>query len=307
MSSMETMPSSHGSFRLSAPLLRVFTVVAQLGSFTAAGPALGYTQSAISRQISTLEAESGVALFDRLPRGVRLTEAGRRLLAHAQAVLDRLEVAHRELVDLRELATGRLRVGAFATADATLVPEAIAAFHTAYPDVTVSLREGFTPELLGMLTEGEVDVAVVSYSAAYHVDGVDLHKLCDDHMYVALPRDHRRAGARRLRLTELAEESWIAGSSRPEETLISSCLRTGFEPRIGFVAKDWVAKQGFVAAGLGITLIPSLIAGAARPDIVLVPLHPEDVPPRQVYAATTSGLTPSPATSAFLTLLGGGG
>jgi DNA-binding transcriptional LysR family regulator len=294
------MPAQHD---LSTPLLRVFVEVARLGSFTAAGSELGYTQSAISRQISALEDEAGTALFDRLPRGVRLTEPGRRLLAHALAVLDRLDAARRELTDLRELATGRLRVGAFATADTAMVPWAIAAFMRSYPEVTVTLREGFTPELLDMLVAGDADLAVVSFPGTPDVDGLDLHKLCDDYMYVALPPGHRLAGARQLRLTDLVDEEWIAGSSRPEETLISSCLRTGFQPRIGFVARDWIAKQGFVAAGIGITLIPSLAADAVRPDITLALLHPDDIPPRQIYAATASGLTPAPATEVFLTLL----
>ncbi|MFF2849381.1 LysR family transcriptional regulator [Streptomyces sp. NPDC058001] len=296
--------SAPGSRDLSTPLLRVFVEVARLGSFTAAGPVLGYTQSAISRQISALEDEAGTVLFDRLPRGVRLTEPGRRLLGHAEAVLDRLDTARRDLADLRELATGRLRVGAFATADAALVPRAVSAFRRGYPEVTVTLREGFTPELLALLAAGDADVAVVSYPGPHHIDGFDLRKLCDDYMYVALPADHRLAGARQLRLADLADEEWIAGSSRPEDTLISSCLRTGFQPRIGFVARDWMAKQGFVAAGVGITLVPSLAADAVRPDIALALLHPDDIPPRQVYAATASGFTPSPATREFLALLG---
>ena len=300
MSSMGAMSPTH---ELSTPLLRVFVEVARLGSFTAAAPALGYTQSAISRQISALEDEAGMTLFDRLPRGVRLTEPGQRLLSHAKAVLDRLEAARRELRDLRELATGRLRVGAFATADAALVPDAIAAFRRSYPDVTVTLREAFTPELIDMLAASEIDVAVVSYPDTPHLDGTDLRKLRDDHLYVAMPRDHRLAGARQLRLTDLVEENWIAGSSRPEDTLISSCLRTGFQPKIGFVAKDWMAKQGFVAAGIGITLIPSLAISSIRPDIAVALLHPDDIPPRQVYLATASGLTPTPAVNAFIAVI----
>jgi DNA-binding transcriptional LysR family regulator len=299
---MEAMPESHG---FSPPLLRVFVEVAARGSFTAAAPVLGYTQSAISRQISTLEDEAGTALFDRLARGVRLTEPGRRLLVHAQAVLDRLDAARQELTDLQELTTGRLRVGAFATADAVLVPRAIAAFHRRHPEVVVTLREGFTARLLELLGAGEADVAVVSYPTVQHLDGFDLHKIFDDFMYVALPPNHRLARRRQVRLTDLQDESWIAGSSRPEDTLISSCLRTGFQPRIGFVARDWMAKQGFVAAGIGITLIPFLAAEAARPDIKLVRVHPDDVPPRQVYTATVAGLTPSPAARAFLDVLHG--
>lgn len=300
MSSMGAMLTQHD---LSTPLLRVFVTVAAYGSFTAAAPVLGYTQSAVSRQISTLEDEAGTALFDRLPRGVRLTEPGRRLLAHAQAVLDRLDAARQELTDLRELATGRLRVGAFATADAALIPRAIATFQRRYPDVQVSLREGFTSGLLELLGAGEADVAVVSYPGVQHLDGFDLRKIRDDFMYVALPPDHRLARKRQVRLTDLQDEDWIAGSSQPEDTLISACLRNGFRPRIGFVARDWMAKQGFVAAGIGITLVPSLAAEAVRPDIKLVRIRPDDLPPRQVYTAVISGLTPSPAARTFLEIL----
>lgn len=300
MSSMADMLESHD---LSTALLRVFTTVAHLGSFTAAGQALGYTQSAVSRQVSTLEHEAGTALFDRLPRGVRLTEPGRRLLVHAQAVLDRLDAARRELTDLRDLATGRLRVGAFATADAALVPKAVAAFHASYPDVIITLREGFTPDLLVSLVAGDIDLAVVSGAVAEGFDGVDLRTLSEDFMFVAMPTDHRLARRRQVRLTDLVDEQWIAGSARPQDTLISSCLRTGFRPTIGFVARDWLAKQGFVAAGLGITLVPSLAADAVRPDIALVSLHPDDIAPRQVYAATPSGMTLSPAANAFLAVL----
>lgn len=292
------MPDAH---ELSSGLLRVFVEVARLGSFTAAGARLGYTQSAISRQIAALEDEAGTPLFDRLPRGVRPTEPGRRLLLHAEAVLDRLEAARRELADLRELATGRLRVGAFATADASLVPKAIAAFRAAYPAVVVTLTEAFTPGLSRRLRDGELDVAILSGDGPF--EGLELRKIRDDPMLVALPAGHRLARRRRVRLIELADEEWIAGSDRPEETLISSGLANGFRPRLGFVARDWLAKQGFVAAGVGITLIPSIAAESVRPDIALVRLHPDEVPVRAVHAATPAGVALSPATRAFLDIV----
>jgi DNA-binding transcriptional LysR family regulator len=96
---------------------------------------------------------------------------------------------------------------------------------------------------------------------------------------------------------------WIAGSSRPEETLISSALHAGFQPRITYVVGEWIAKQGMVAAGLGITLIPSIAASAVRPDIALAALHPDDSPVRSVFAATPHGITGPPATTAFIDLL----
>lgn len=283
--------------------LRMFTEVARLGSFTAAARGLGYTQSAVSRQISALEGQAGAPLFDRLPRGVRLTEAGRCLLPHAEAVLDRLGAARQDLTALRDLDAGRLRIGAFATAEAALVPRAIAAFRARHPAVAITLKEGLTSAHLAALTAGEIDVAVVSTTAGHPLEDFDLHHLLDETMFVALPAGHALARRTRIGLAELAGEVWVTGSARPRGTLISSALRSGFQPRIGFVAAEWIAKQGFVAAGLGVTLVPALAAASVRADIALVALDPEDVPGRAVHAATARGLSPSPAVGAFLGLL----
>jgi DNA-binding transcriptional LysR family regulator len=284
-------------------LLEVFQEVARRGSFTGAAEALGYTQSAVSRQISALEGRLGAALFDRLPRGVRLTEEGRSLLPHASAITDRLRTARGDLRALRELAAGRLRVGAFATADAALVPQAMAAFRAAHPRVSVSLVEGMVRDHVARLETGELDLAILAASTAEGFEGLRLRHLLDDPMFVAMHPDHRLAGRGEVRLAELADEDWIAGSPRPEDTLIGATPHTGFRPRITYVVGEWIAKQGLVASGLGVTLIPSLAVGAARPDIVLVPLHPDDAPVRGVYAATPAGVTAPAALTAFLGLL----
>lgn len=279
--------------------LRVFLAVADAESFTAAAALLGYTQSAVSRQISALEDEVGSPLFDRLPRGVRLTDAGRALLPRARAVLDQVDLARRDLAELRGLARGRVRVGAFATAGAALVPRAIAGFRADHPGVALTLDEDLTPRLLAGIAADELDIAVVSGPAG-HAPDADLHHLLDEVMLVALPRTHPLAGRRRVRLAELAAESWIAGGRRPEQTLLGPYLRPDFAPRIGFVASDWIAKQGLVAAGLGVTLVPALAAGALRPDLAVCALAADEVPVRAVHAATRRGVAPSAAAAAFL-------
>jgi DNA-binding transcriptional LysR family regulator len=286
--------------------LEVFREVALRGSLTAAGEALGYTQSAVSRQVSALEQATGARLFDRLPRGVRLTEEGRCLLVHAEAVLDRMRAAQHALEALRSLEAGRLRVGAFDSADAALVPRALAAFRAAHPKVAVSLVEGVTSVQLGRLQNGEIDVAVVSAYPRQTLDGgqLDLHYLLDDPLMVAMPAAHRLArGKALLRLAQLAEEPWIEGFPESSETLVEACLRAGFRPRIDYQVREWTAKQGFVAAGLGLALVPSLAAGATRPDIVLRALHPDDAPVRTVHAAAWRGITTPPPVAAFLGLL----
>src|SRR4051812_34317172 len=129
---------------MDSTLLRTFCEVAARGSVTAAAQSLGYTQSAVSRQVAALEAAVDAALFERVARGVRLTDQGRLLLPHANSVLERLDDARRELEELESGKTGRLRVGAFPTAVAVLIPRALAAFEADHPGVSLSLVEGVT-------------------------------------------------------------------------------------------------------------------------------------------------------------------
>ncbi|WP_328958519.1 LysR family transcriptional regulator [Kitasatospora purpeofusca] len=282
--------------------LDVFRTTARLGSFTAAGEQLGFTQSAISRQIATLEGEFGVQLFDRLARGVRLTEHGRTLLPHAEALLERLDGTHRDLAALTGLGLGRLRMGAFDSANAALVPAALAAFRTAHPGIGISLAEGLSAQLLDRLRDGAIDLAVVAAYPGhpYDTELFDLRPLAEDPVLVALPPDHPLAGREQLRLVELADEPWIAASSRAESTLLAACVRSGFRPRIAYEVGAWTAKLGLVAAGFGATLIPALAARATRPDIALVPLHPEDTPVRLVRTVTLRAHSAPPAVTAFL-------
>jgi DNA-binding transcriptional LysR family regulator len=285
--------------------LEVFREVAARGSLTAAATALGYTQSAVSRQIAALERDTGTRLFDRLPRGMRLTDDGRCLLSHVHAVLDRLNTARGDLAALRTLDAGRLRLGAFDTAEAALVPRALATFRAEHPRVDLSLTEANTPDLLAALDRDEIDLAIVSsYPGAAAIDETRyaLRYLTEDPLLVALPAGHPRAGERTLRLGDLAAESWIEGNPSGVSALVTACLRAGFAPRIDFPVREWTAKQGFVAAGLGLALVPALGASAARADIVLVPLATEDAPVRTVHGATTRHAGAAPA-AAFMSHL----
>ncbi|MEV0734918.1 LysR family transcriptional regulator [Streptomyces sp. NPDC050549] len=308
---MADMPVPHGSSprtalpELSTVWLRVFLEVVRHGSFTVAARTLGWTQSAVSRQIASLEsALDGAQLFDRLPRGVRLTEAGRVLVPYAEAVTESLHGAGRELAALHELAGGRVRFGAFATADAALVPRALAAFRDRHPAVRLSREEGLTPRLLDRLTSGHLDLAIVSTTGRAPLEAYELHHLLDESLYVAVPAGHPLAGQGPVRLAQLADCDWISGSPRPESTLLDAALRQGFRPRIAHVVGEWTAKQGYVAAGLGVTLVPALAADSVRPDVVLLPVLDEGTPARAVYAATVRGRSLSAAAKAFLGVLG---
>jgi DNA-binding transcriptional LysR family regulator len=288
-------------------LLRTFREVASRGSLTAAARTLGYTQSAVSRQVSALESSLGARLFDRVARGVQLTEHGRSLLPHAESLLERLDSARRDLEALDRLEHGRLRVGAFPTAVAALIPRSMAAFRAQHPNISLSLVEGTTPRQLDRVRARDVDLAVVSSFPDQELDAdrIELSHLLDDAMLVAFPRSHRLARRRRVRLADLVDESWIAADTSGDDHLLGpESVRLATRPGVDFVANGWTEKLGLVAAGLGITLVPSLAAPAARPDIALARLGSQDGPPRTVYAATLEGVTRAPATDAFIQVLG---
>src|SRR5919206_5162898 len=140
--------------------LRVLREVAQRGSFSAAAEALSFTQSAVSQQIAALERESGTKLIERNPRGLRLTDAGRALVEHADAILARLDDAEEELAAIAGLRGGRLRMATFQSAGATLVPRAVGEFHRRHPNVelTVTLEER---DAHGTLVSGGAEIAIV--------------------------------------------------------------------------------------------------------------------------------------------------
>ena len=220
-------------------------------------------------------------------------------------MLDRLDVAQRDLAALRDVTAGRLRVGAFPTAVAALVPRALASFRSDHPGVALSLVEGLTPGLLGRLLDGDADVAVVSAAPDQPLDTerFDLHHLVDEALLVAVPRAHRLAHRRAVRLRDLADEAFIAGSATAEETLLRAALPAGFRPRIDIVAAEWTGKLGCVAAGLGVALVPALAVRATPPDLALLRLHPDDASVRRVFAATVAGRSRPPAVGRFLTHL----
>src|SRR5918996_6042878 len=139
--------------------MRVLREVAARGSFSAAADALSFTQSAVSQQVAALERETGARLVERGPRGIRLTQAGEALVRHTDAVLARLEDAEEELQAIAGLRGGRLRMAAFQSAGATLVPRAVATFHERHPEVELSMLEGEPADTVPLLKSGEIDIA----------------------------------------------------------------------------------------------------------------------------------------------------
>jgi DNA-binding transcriptional LysR family regulator len=285
--------------------LRVLREVAAHGSFSAAADALSFTQPAVSRQIATLEAEAGTQLVDRGARGIRLTAAGELLVQHANAILDRLAAAETQLEDLARLEGGRVRLGSFPTASATLTPMSVRAFFEEHPRIELRLVEANSPELLDQLRAGGLDIAVISDARPLDdlVEDIELEHLMDDPMYVALSRDHPLADAPELTMADLRDEMWIEGRHRMSiEPLEEAARRAGFEPRVAFESAEWLGKQGLVAAGVGVTLIPTLALATVRDDIVLRNLG-AGAPRRRIHLATHACRTHAPAVAPMREIL----
>ena len=288
--------------------LRVLAEVARRGSFSAAADALYLSQSAVSQQVATLEREVGMSLLERTNGGPKLTDAGRTLVDHGEAAIARLEEAEQEVAAIAGLEGGELRIASFPTASAILLTEALAEFSDSHPNVRLSVTEAEPEQSLPMLHAAEIDLALTfdyTMLPAKNDRDVDRELLLTESMYVALPRDHPLAGADRVRLADLADEAWVCGTrpSSCSQAVVETCRAAGFEPRIAFESDEYPVLQGYVAAGLGYTLLPDLALPTLRSDLVVRPTKPA-APKRRVWAATRVEGARSPATEAMVETLG---
>jgi DNA-binding transcriptional LysR family regulator len=288
--------------------LKVLGEVARRGSFSAAADALYLSQSAVSQQVATLEKEVGLPLLERTSNGPKLTDAGQALVGHADAAIARLEEAEQEVAAIAGLEGGELRIASFPTASAVLLTEALAEFSVTHPNVNLSVIEAEPEQSLPMLHAVDVDLAITfdytTLPAATNERDVDRELLLTESMYVALPREHLLAAADRVRLADLADEAWVCGTrpSSCSQAVVETCRAAGFEPRIAFESDEYAVLQGYVAAGLGYTLLPDLALPTLRSDLVVRPTKPA-APKRRVWAATRVEGARSAATEAMVETL----
>lgn len=299
--------------------LRVLAAVAREGSVTGAAEALHYSQPAISHHLGRLEAELGIPLLQRAGRGVRLTEAGRVLAQRADEILGRVRSAEAEVASFAGLRAGRVRLAAFPSALATVVPQVAARMLAGHPGLELALTECEPPEAIIALRNGDVDVALVFEHDDPRPSAADVTPtvLFDEPIYLVtrggpdrngeLPDPPRRRSGRRGEgpasgpLARYADERWIAGCQRCRAHLLAMCEREGFSPDIAFETDDYVATQALVAAGMGVTTLPGLALLANRNAQVNIERIPHD---RRRVIALTYGRPPAPLpVQTFLDLL----
>ena len=279
--------------------LRILREVAQAGSFSAAAHSLGYTQSAVSRQVAALETAAGRRLFDRSRNGVTLTPAGARLLATAVRVLDELDAALRELSG-DELAAAPVRLGAFATAAAGFVPRALAGLAALAPQLTVTLREGTTPALIRALRAGTLDLAVIARTPPYRPPdtespALELTTLSERELVIGVSTHHPFATARAVEVRQLTGQVWVASRSGPSDVLLGVWPGLAERPDIRYVVRDWLAKLQIVAAGLAITTIAPVALDVLPSGVTAVAVRGEPQETRRIDLARRPGRLDGPA------------
>lgn len=241
--------------------LRYFVAVAETGSFTRAAEREGVTQPTLSEQILRLESKAhgvGRRLFDRIGRGVILTDPGRELLGRAQAILGALDEAERAVRDSTD--GGRLRVGAIPTVAPFLLPDVVRKFRKDHPRVQLHFTEDRTERLLAGLLAGELDLGVMALPVSD--DRLHVEKLQTEPLLIALPANHRLKSKKEVKLADVVDEPFILLDDMHcfGDQVLSLCRRGGLEPQVVCRGEQISTLLAMVAAGQGITIVPEMAA-----------------------------------------------
>jgi DNA-binding transcriptional LysR family regulator len=284
--------------------LRVLHAVSAHGSVTGAAAALGYSAPAVSQQLAALEREVGMRLTERAGRGIELTPAAAILVGHTAALLAQLDAAESDLAALRDQVSGRVALGAFSSAGATIVPAAWAALASSAPHVQLDLTEMEPEESLPALARGELDVAV-----GHEYDLVprpldplfERRELVVDPVLLAVPADSPLDGP--VPLGSLAGRPFLAprANTTCAEMVQRACARAGFVPRVVARATDFAVLLSLVAAGAGLALIPELATRRLPPGVRLLP--PAEPVTRRVFTVSRRGGDRKPAVRVVLDAL----
>ncbi|PNE37346.1 LysR family transcriptional regulator [Streptomyces noursei] len=287
--------------------LRILRAVADHGSFSQAATALRLTPSAVSQHIAVLERSLGAQVVARSTRGVTLTQAGQIMVGAAESVTAELEQARQQV---ERLSTGRvqLTVATFTSGGRHLLPGALPQFMAAHPHTVIHVREGEPESTLPLVRQGAVDLAL-----AYRFDGplpvgpgpssrLQWTALLEDPLHVVMPEGHRFADRESLDIAELAAEPWVLGCLKTDAYLRRYAERAGFAPDVRSTTTDYFFARSLVAAGMGISLVPSIALVPTVPGLHAVPIEPP-APTRHIGVVTLDRARDRPHVTAFIQAL----
>jgi DNA-binding transcriptional LysR family regulator len=238
--------------------LTYFVAVADRLNFSRAAEDLHVAQPAISQQIHALEQELGSPLFERIGRRVQLTDAGKALLPRAREILSAVETARNEIRDQGALLKGSVKLGAPPTVSVNVLPVQLTAFEHRYPGLDVTLRESGTDSLLKYVEQGLLDLAIVATDVLPAT--VDWAPFLEENYVVAVAENHPLCGRESISMTELTDEAFLLFPEgyKLREVTLNACRTAGFEPKVALDGGGTQTTLRFVAAGLGVAIVPEL-------------------------------------------------
>jgi len=245
--------------------LRYFVAVAEERHFTKAARGLHVAQPSVSRAIRVLEEELGTSLFHRMKGNVALTPAGETLLPWARRVLADVDGATGEVRELADLRRGRLAVGATPSLTITLLPPALAKFHSAYPGIDLVLQEAGSRDLVRELEQGALDVALVILPVSHET--LETSPLLREELVVAVAPDHALASRRTIPIADLKGVPLVMFRDGYDlrAATVAACRHAGFEPLFALEGGEMDGVLRLAAAGLGVAVVPSLVIDPAGP------------------------------------------
>ena len=281
--------------------LRYFVAVADEGSFSRAASKVRVAQPSLSQQIRKLEAEIGQPLFDRLPRSVVLTEAGRCFIDYARQILTSIEDARRCVNELEGEISGTLAVGAIPTIAPYVLPQLVRNFHEHYPEVTLEIVEDVTDGITRRIEAGELDVALAS--TCQQSPTLRRERLDNEPLLALVPKEHPLAKKTLIELDDLKSERFLllhemhCLSRQVHHLLESRRLR----PQIALAGSQLTTIANMVAASIGVSIVPQLmVQHQATPGCISLPFTPP-VPERELNLLYNPLRFQSKAATAFRT------
>lgn len=255
--------------------LRYFRAVAEELHFGRAAQRLHIAQPPLSQQIRQLEDELGVALLARSTRRVELTPAGADYLRHVIRILDEVDAANRHAQRVADGSRGHLTIGCVGSATYTLLPKLVRVLRDELPEVDVDIRgEMLAPAQIAGLRSGQLDIGLLRPPAA--TDGLTLETLRTDRLVVAVPEGHRQAGASAIEPAELRHDDFVVhagrGLSVMNDVAVSICSAAGFAPKVRHEVAETSTLVTFVAAGLGVAIVPEPTTALEIAGVRYVPL-----------------------------------
>jgi DNA-binding transcriptional LysR family regulator len=279
--------------------LRLLRELEARGTVTAVAEALSFSPSAVSQQLARLERETGVTLLERIGRGVRLTDAGRMLAAHAESILASVDAAEAELAAEAETVHGRLQVAAFQSAALALLVPALDRLRHNHPTLEIEVREADPEQTLPTLLLGDLDLVFADDYDPIPITHplLDREDLLQDALRLVLPRDDPLAAAGQVRLPDLAERPWASGQagSAYSAAVDRACKELGgFAPRIRHRASDLLLLLSLVRAGRAVALLPDILGADHDTSVAVRPIA-EGALTRTIYTAVRSSSSRRPS------------